>query len=145
MRCRRHRACRWQRRSPRDDSEIDISARRRRAHDTRHALMTRKDKSAASGRSGASTIEPSLGRRMPAEWEKHDATWIAWPHHEPDWPGKLAPIPWVYAEIVRALSEYEKVEILCHDATVGEGARSLLVAHGVSDKRYRLHSVSNDR
>jgi len=55
-------------------------------------------------------MERSLGRRMPAEWEKHDATWIAWPHHEPDWPGKLAPIPWVYAEIVRALSDYEKVE-----------------------------------
>src|SRR6266849_1051441 len=90
--------------------------------------MARKDSSAASGRSGAPTMEPSLGRRMPAEWEKHDATWIAWPHHEPDWPGKLAPIPWVYAEIVRALSDYEKVEILCHDATVGENARSLLAA-----------------
>ena len=35
-------------------------------------------------------------RRMPAEWEPHRATWIAWPHFEPDWPGKLAPIPWVY-------------------------------------------------
>ena len=30
--------------------------------------------------------------RMPAEWEPHRATWISWPHHEPDWPGKLAPI-----------------------------------------------------
>ena len=107
--------------------------------------MARKSTSAASVRSGASTMEPSLGRRMPAEWEKHDATWIAWPHHEPDWPGKLAPIPWVYAEIVRALSDYEKVEILCHDATVGENARSLLAAHGVKDQRYRVRTVSNDR
>ena len=41
--------------------------------------------------------------RMPAEWERHRATWISWPHHEPDWPGKLAPIPWVYAEIARVL------------------------------------------
>ena len=46
---------------------------------------------------------------MPAEWERHEATWIAWPHHEPDWPGKLAPIPWVYAEIVRALSDFDRV------------------------------------
>jgi agmatine deiminase len=94
---------------------------------------------------GALSMELSLGRRMPAEWERHDATWIAWPHHEPDWPGKLAPIPWVYAEIVRALSEYERVEILCHDATVAENARTLLDAHGVKHQSYRLHKVSNDR
>jgi agmatine deiminase len=90
-------------------------------------------------------MELSLGRRMPAEWEKQEATWIAWPHHEPDWPGKLAPIPWVYAEIVRALSDFERVEILCHDATVAESARSLLDAHGVKNRSYRLHTVANDR
>ena len=44
---------------------------------------------------------------MPAEWEPHRATWIGWPHHEPDWPGKLGPIPWVYAEIVRVLADHE--------------------------------------
>jgi agmatine deiminase len=70
--------------------------------------------------------------RMPAEWERHDATWIAWPHHEPDWPGKLGPIPWVYAEIVRALHRYERVEILCHDETVRDAARETLAAHGVA-------------
>ena len=90
-------------------------------------------------------MDLALGRRMPAEWEKHEATWIAWPHHEPDWPGKLAPIPWVYAEIVRALSEFERIEILCHDHAVAESARTLLGAHGVKDARYRLHVVSNDR
>jgi len=84
-------------------------------------------------------------RRMPAEWEQHEATWIAWPHHEPDWPGKLAPIPWVYAEIVRALSGYERVEILCQDQDVAENARTLLNAHGVRGDAYRLHAVSNDR
>src|SRR4051794_40374289 len=106
-----------------------------------------KRKGAAPERSGALTIEPSLGRRMPAEWEKHDATWIAWPHHEPDWPGKLAPIPWVYAEIVRALSDSERVEILCHDQAVADNARSLLSAHGVPDRpeKYRLHIAPNDR
>ncbi len=44
----------------------------------------------------------SLGYRMPAEWEPHEATWIAWPHNRDDWPGKFGPIPWVYVEIVRA-------------------------------------------
>ena len=94
---------------------------------------------------GALTMDLSLARRMPAEWELHKATWIAWPHHEPDWPGKLAPIPWVYAEIVRALSESERVEILCHDESVAENAKTLLGAHGVKEPSYRLHFVSNDR
>ena len=53
-----------------------------------------------------------LGYRMPAEWEPHAATWIAWPHNRDDWPGKFAPIPWVYTEIVRHLSRVEKVHIV---------------------------------
>jgi agmatine deiminase len=82
--------------------------------------------------------------RFPAEWSPHAATWIAWPHHEPDWPGKLPAIPWVYAEIVRVLHAFERVEILCHDENVKEDARSTLAAHGVRDN-YRLHLVPNDR
>ena len=82
--------------------------------------------------------------RFPAEFEPHAATWIAWPHHEPDWPGKLEPIPWVYAEIVRALHAHERVEILCHDEAVKESARRALDAHGVRDN-FRLHLVPTDR
>jgi agmatine deiminase len=82
---------------------------------------------------------------MPAEWEPHRATWISWPHHEPDWPGKLGPIPWVYAEIARALADHETVEILCHDDDVRSGAQSALDAHGVRRDRVRLHTVPTDR
>jgi agmatine deiminase len=82
---------------------------------------------------------------MPAEWEPHRATWISWPHHEPDWPGKLSPIPWVYAEIVRVLAAHEHVEILCHDPGVAHAARAALDAHGVRPDRVRLHEVPTDR
>ena len=82
---------------------------------------------------------------MPAEWERHRATWIAWPHHEPDWPGKLGPIPWVYAEIVRTLADFESVEILCDDETVMTSARAVLDAHAVRRDRVRLHTVPTDR
>ena len=85
-----------------------------------------------------------MTRRWPAEWEKHAATWISWPHHEPDWPGKLAPIPWVYAEIARVLSAHERVEILCHSAAVKKSAQKHLKAAGVS-KNVRLHLVPSDR
>jgi agmatine deiminase len=82
---------------------------------------------------------------MPAEWETHRATWIAWPHFEPDWPGKLAPIPWVYAEIARALADFEPVEILCHSEDVQAGARAILAAHAVRADRVRTHLVPCDR
>ncbi|MGE0445691.1 MAG: agmatine/peptidylarginine deiminase [Vicinamibacterales bacterium] len=83
--------------------------------------------------------------RMPAEWAPHRATWIAWPHHEPDWPGKLGPIPWVYAEIARVLAEHEPVEILCHDDGVRESAAAALAAHHARADRVRLHTAPTDR
>jgi agmatine deiminase len=82
---------------------------------------------------------------MPAEWEPHRATWISWPHHEPDWPGKLGPIPWVYAEIARVIAQHEALEILCHSGDVLESARVALDAHGVRRDHVRLHLVSTDR
>jgi agmatine deiminase len=88
---------------------------------------------------------PPSGARMPAEWEPHRATWISWPHHEPDWPGKLAPIPWVYAEIARVLAAYEPVEILCHNQEVMASAREALDAHAVPAEGIRLHHVPTDR
>jgi agmatine deiminase len=82
---------------------------------------------------------------MPAEWAPHRATWLSWPHHEPDWPGKLGPIPWVYAEIVRVLAAHEPVEVLCHDDRVRANAEDVLAAHGVRTDRVRLHLVPTDR
>ena len=82
--------------------------------------------------------------RWPAEWERHDATWIAWPHHTADWPGKIATIPWVYAEIARVLAAHERVEILCHSAPILAAARRVLTAHGVT-RNVRLHICPSDR
>jgi agmatine deiminase len=82
---------------------------------------------------------------MPAEWEPHRATWICWPHHEPDWPGKLAAIPWVYAEIARILADHETVEILCHSDDVRAQAIDALETHAVRMRRVRLHVVPTDR
>jgi|SRR5579883_800942 len=53
--------------------------------------------------------------RMPAEWEPHQATWLAWPHEKSDWPGKFEPIPWLYGEIVRHLARVERVQIITED------------------------------
>jgi agmatine deiminase len=82
---------------------------------------------------------------MPAEWEPHRATWISWPDYEPDWPGKLGPIPWVYAEIARVLAAHEEVEILCATEEVRASAGHALDAHAVQRNHVRLHIVPTDR
>jgi agmatine deiminase len=64
--------------------------------------------------------------RMPAEWEPMAATWLVWPQNRSDWPGRFAPIPFVYTEIVRNLARVGRVEIIVNDEQAEAGARKTL-------------------
>ena len=90
-------------------------------------------------------MDPKPHYRMPAEWEPHAATWIAWPHNAEDWPGKFQPIPWVYAEIVRHLSRVEDVHILVNDLTAERRANGLLRRAGANLARLHFHHWQTDR
>ncbi|SRR5712692_5045138 len=80
------------------------------------------------------STQSALIHRMPAEWEPHSATWMAWPHYRDDWPGKFEPIPWVYAEIIRPLARHESVELIVNDAVSEKRARKTLdQAYALSD------------
>jgi agmatine deiminase len=68
----------------------------------------------------------ALGYRMAAEWEPHAATWLAWPHKLESWPGKFEPIPPLYAQLVRALARFERVNVLAGGAAVMAQAKSLV-------------------
>ena len=85
------------------------------------------------------------GLRMPAEWAKHAATWIAWPHNADDWPGKFQAIPWVYADIVRYLSRVEDVQILVNDAAAEKRARSVLKRTGANLARVHFRQWPTNR
>jgi agmatine deiminase len=104
----------------------------------------------STGNAGSSdddreSLPASLGYRMPAEWEPHAATWIAWPHNRDDWPGKFAPIPWVYTEIVRHLSRVELVHIIVSDRAMKRQAADRLDAVGVNIESIRFFKASTDR
>jgi agmatine deiminase len=86
-----------------------------------------------------------LGWHMPAEWEAHAATWIAWPHHRADWPGKFAAIPWVYTEIVRHLHRSERVCILVNDAAGRRQAERKLERAGVDLGRVAFYLFPTNR
>jgi len=82
---------------------------------------------------------------MPAEWQPHEATWLAWPHERSDWPGKFAPIPWVYGEIVKHLHTGEFVHILVNDAASEKRASAVLKKTGVDFERVRFFHIPTDR
>ena len=87
----------------------------------------------------------SLGFRMPAEWEPHEATWLAWPHNREDWPGKFAPIAWVYGEIVRKLARFERVRILVQNRDLEQDARRQLKKTGANLAAVEFFPCPTDR
>src|SRR5437762_366461 len=96
-------------------------------------------------RSGPTCSPADQGWRMPAEWEPHEATWLAWPHNPDDWPGKFEAIPWVYAELVRHLSRSERVHLLVNDGWAERAVRAVLSQADVEQGRVRFHYLPTDR
>ena len=82
---------------------------------------------------------------MPAEWEKHEATWLGWPHNKEDWPGKFTPIPWVYAEIVKKISPGEKVRILVESKEHERKAKFVLNSANVQLSNVDFFRLKTDR
>jgi agmatine deiminase len=82
---------------------------------------------------------------MPAEWEPHEATWVGWPHNITDWPGKFAPVPWVYGEIVRKIAPGEVVRILVNSERDQNRAVTLLKRIGVESSKLEFFRIRTDR
>jgi agmatine deiminase len=82
---------------------------------------------------------------MPAEWEPHEATWLAWPRNREDWPGKFPAIPWLYAEIIRLLSAQECVHILVDDQKAEHRAAGVLQRAGAHLDKVIFHCWATDR
>lgn len=86
-----------------------------------------------------------LGYRMPAEWEPHRATWLAWPTRESSWPGKFAPVPAVWARMARELCEAEEVHILVDNQEAEAAVRRFLKEHKADASNVFLHEFpTND-
>lgn len=63
-----------------------------------------------------------LGYYFPAEFAKHSATWLSWPHKEASWPGKIETIYPRYAEFIKLVAEGEKVNINVVDEAMKQKA-----------------------
>ena len=87
----------------------------------------------------------ALGYRYPAEWQRHEATWLGWPHNTTDWPGKFAPIPWVFAEMTRHISRDEIVRIIVRDGTHEKSVAKILGRAGVDLNRIEFFRAKTNR
>ena len=85
------------------------------------------------------------GFRMPAEWEPHSATWIAWPHNRTDWPGKIAPVQWVYGEIARKVTVGENLRILVNSPVHEKQAGRILSRVGVDPGKIEFFRIPSNR
>lgn len=82
---------------------------------------------------------------MPAEWEPHEATWVGWPHNASDWPGKIAAIHFVYAEIVKKITMGETARIIVNDERHEAKARGILKNVGVDPTAVEFFRIPTDR
>jgi len=82
---------------------------------------------------------------MPAEWEPHEATWLAWPHERTDWPGKFSAIPWVYGEIARRLSSVEKIRMVVEDTAAEKAVRRVFAKCAVNMNAVEFFRHSTNR
>ena len=96
-------------------------------------------------RFSASKLPAALGYHMPAEWEPHTSTWLAWPHFRGDWPGKFDPIPWVYAEIIRNLARHECIDLVVQSEREEKRARGVLEQADALSDNVIFHRWPTDR
>jgi agmatine deiminase len=91
------------------------------------------------------TAESTSLFRMPAEWERHDATWLCWPTNRNDWPGKMEPIPWVFAEMAKKLSAGEIVRIIVQSADHEKKVKRILQSADADLKRIEFFRFPTNR
>jgi len=87
---------------------------------------------ATPGQSSPPKTPAALGYRLPAEWEPHAATWVAWPHRRATFLGPFADIPRAYARIIRALARHEPVNVIGTGRVLDEASATVGGAPGVT-------------
>lgn len=80
-----------------------------------------------------------LGFRFPAEFEKHESTWLSWPHKEASWPGKIESIYPAYSRFIKFLAESEKVNINVADQAMMRAAQEHINRAGADLSRVHFH------
>lgn len=93
----------------------------------------------------ADTAPAAAGFSMPAEWNRHEATWLGWPHNAEDWPGKFETIPWVYGEMIRKIASGEDIRLLVRNPRDERTARQIIKSAGVNAQKVKFLTYPTNR
>ena len=87
------------------------------------------------------TSPRQLGYHMPAEWEPHRATWLAWPHNLETWPNQLELVKKIWEKMVQAISSEEEVCLLVNDEKTEAEATERLKNVGTVMKHLSIYRI----
>jgi agmatine deiminase len=111
----------------------------------RRASAAKRARSSEQAPPAAPTTPFAEGFVMPAEWEPHAATFLAWPHEASDWPGKFEVIPWVFAELARVIAQSERVRLIVRNAADRKHATAVFSSSGVDLQQVDFITAATDR
>jgi len=72
-----------------------------------------------------------LGYRMPAEWQKHEAIWLAWPYDPATFPNRIDSVEATYVQIVKEIHEGEQVNLFVRNDSSKEKVIRLFKATNI--------------
>jgi agmatine deiminase len=120
-------------------ADLDISQNARIREGWRFTKNRRPDTYGALTEPVQPDIPAKQGFAMPAEWEKHEATWLAWPEDRITFPNRIERVRKRYIEIISHLTPGEDVHLSVKDNDTKAKVRALLKSAGVDLRKVRFH------
>ena len=76
------------------------------------------------------------GFRMPAEWSRHEATWLSWPKNPLTFPEEvIGKVEATYCQMISTLSQGEVVKVLVEDGAMEEKVLEMTEAAGADMRK----------
>jgi len=85
-----------------------------------------------------------LGFQFPAEWEKHAATWLSYPHNEVSFPGKIDSIYPSYFEFIKQITKGEHVHLNVKNEIMKTKVENQISKYGVDKSKVTIHLFPNN-
>jgi len=84
-----------------------------------------------------------LGYRMPAEWQRHTATWLAWPKDPLTWPDRVPLVEKIFLQMMAALAPHETVNLLVDPDKEAKIRRRCTFAASENIRFHRITTVDS--
>lgn len=86
-----------------------------------------------------------MNRRLPAEFEPHEAILLCFPHNADDWPGKYQAVKWAFVDFIKKVSLYEQIILVVQDNAEKKRVTQLLIRSAVDLQKIDFVLADTDR